>query len=233
MRISDSQIDQIHRMFDAIEPARQRPLYVVRAEGLADELRAASSDCLGFAIGGTRTFALAEAIGDQWQGPGDAVVLDGALIAAESLPGEFERAVLNTAVHEIAHVIPSLPPLPLPNAYAPTDGAKEFAARRIRDEMRARDTLPGADDDSHDWRFYRRCLHAWFRAITAGFDVPLRGLFGVRLGATDAAHYLPLLMAEVDKMRNEDFATIEQTPPPRRFMALWECDVAEMRGFAQ
>ena len=75
----------------------------------------------------------------------------------------------------------------------------------------------------HDHQFIRRVLHVWFRAISAGWDVPIYRLFGPDCESfLQPPHYLASLMTELTAMQSATFVAIEAVSPPLAFSRLWE-----------
>jgi hypothetical protein len=174
-------------------------------------------------LDGAKVCAFADQI-PGWQGIGNLIVLDGEAIRNESQPGQFERCLLNTALHEAGHLTPTLPKLPpeLVNYDPPAEFQARALAKLKVDEP---EPEPGTPDDAHDWKFARRCCHLFFRACAAGYNVPLHRLFGWSSWQSPAEHYLPHVLHECIRMQGETFAAIEATEPPAGFVELWQADL--------
>jgi hypothetical protein len=196
-----------------------RPLYVVDAavfDGLPVD-----RDFLGIAIDQPYTnWQMADRI-DGWHGQGPIVALDFLMIAAVAV-SSIRRCTLNVLLHEVAHV---LPPVKLAEREPVRDEMLDKIQFAMLKCFNGPDPSP-LEDTCHDWRFARRCCHLYVRAAAAGYEIPIQNLFGGNnVYQTQAAHYLPLVLAEALRMRDLPFAAIEATDPPAAFLSLWQADL--------
>lgn len=204
---------------------RDRPLYIVDGSTLTDlAIGHHHHDCMGWAHSGIVTnYALRERIGVAWQGPGPIISLLPDAIQSE-WGADFRDGVLNTLLHELAHVLPPSPDIPQ------DDFADVFDVPTIREwqrkkwtEAQARpDPTPGAADDPHGSQFIRIVTHLWARSTLAGWNISSCNLYGGDCWyLSQPPHFVAALLKEICEMRNAPFAEIIATDPPADFLALW------------
>jgi hypothetical protein len=228
--IEQSLLDTGRQLLLTIAPElRQRPLYVVNIrdfDGLPGR-----RDCLGWALDRSITeWNYAEKLGNRWQGPGPVIALDGRAIAEEARPGQFERCVQNVLIHEAAHVLP--PPQPMQDL-SESPSLKAFQRAMLEHKANMPEPEPGSPRDPHDWKFARRCCHLFVRACAADYDIPVYRLLGSNLWQSGAEHYLPYVLPEAIRMRDQPFSVIDSELPPAGLMELWRADLCRYHQFSE
>jgi hypothetical protein len=217
-------LNECHTLALAIAPelAAEMPLYVVDTDQLCEEICAG---CLGWATAGLRSLGLADDL-PGWQGPGNVIALDCTAILDHVGPDLFDRFTRNVCIHEAAHLLPALKPVPMPRDFELSSGVKEAALKRLKAGLDGPDQPPGEPGDPHDSRFIRRCCHLFYRACAAGYDVLMPQLFGpFHLWLSRPEFYLAVLLPECIRMHDQSFGTIENEPAPQALMDLWQSDL--------
>lgn len=219
---------EAHELALATAPElRARPLYVIDATQLGAD--APCKDCYGFALPSSIPLQVIDAVGPAWRGPGPVIALDLRLMEAAAPPGDFETAALSVLLHEVAHILPAAPV----STWSDFPEMRALHAEAIQAARDAPEPTPGSPDDCHDWRFIRRYLHLWHRAVAAGSPVGLRYGWLNRLGVCGPTAYEPLLGPEVEAMAGRTFAEIELAPPPPELLRLWADDLEFIAGLGE
>ncbi len=194
------------------------PLYVVDAEKTFDDLPE-SRGCLAwaFTMTGIEHIPFRERI-NEWTEPGPIIALcEGAI--RDEYGDDFDAGLRETMCHETAHVVPASPFVE--NA-ALADIPVETVRKHQLGKLATAATKPQYAQ-MHDHRFIRRVLHCWYRAISAGWSIPIYRLFG---GDTETycqpPHFLACLLPELTAMQSATFAEIEAATPPIAFTTMWE-----------
>jgi hypothetical protein len=142
---------------------------------------------------------------------------------------DFRRAMLEVALHEACHLLPAIPA----NLRTAQFGPKATAAIEAGHHQLVASPPAGVDvvlREDHGARFIRIAAHVWFRAVALGFVPAAHEMFaGWRYGLSHPFDYVEALEGEPLRMLHEDFATIERTPPPQRFVELWQHDLKALQ----
>lgn len=205
------------------------PLYIVDAADLVG-LPCDRPDCLGWALDDYLfDHNIGDRLGDRYRGPGPVIALfTDAIRESVSATGDFAQLVANVVVHEVAHIVPRREILEPGN----TNEVRQLQLARMTTCWNMADPEPGTADDRHDWRFIRRALHLLVRALEAGRDIPLGGLFNTANHFQSREEfYLAAVLSEALAMRGATFAEIEAVPAPTALMELWESDLNLYRRF--
>lgn len=159
----------------------------------------------------------------QFAGPPSGVITfctDAIRAAAEN----FNRCLLEIALHEICHLLPA----PTEIERAAKFGPRMTAAIEEGHRQLVESPPAGIDEvlkEDHADRFCRVAAHVWFRAAALGIIPAAHHMFaGWKYGLSHPHQYLEALGDEPLRLLHEDFATIEKTPQPAAFKALWEAD---------
>ena len=200
-----------------------RPLYVVDSHRFGT--RFLPSDCLGTAIPAAAVLSdFRQRLGSEWCGHGHLIVLFGDTIEAAYRPEYFRAGLLQTFVHELAHIAH----LPVGQRVAdPSPITVDADTRRVERAYLARcieTTEPAqtSDDCPHGWRFLRRVCHLWYRAVIAGWSIEPHGVLGSAFGfGPQLPHWVCALIPELTAMTQAKFAAIEASEPPPGFMSMW------------
>jgi hypothetical protein len=200
--------------------------YIVDAAELPMSVN--SQGCLGWAIGSCASFALADVLADKWVGPRPTIVLDVEQIAGQAAcPQAVDGCLKNVCLHEWGHLLPAKPRLAAVFDQRPSVEGQQLELQRMADGLKLPSPAPGSPDDCHGPEFCRLCIHAYVRARLAGFDVPLRGLFGPWWLCE--SYYLELLLPEAVYLRDSKFSQIVATPAPAEFSKAWQTDLEHHR----
>lgn len=136
-----------------------------------------------------------------------------------------------TFLHELAHGVPVLP-APRPDYKA---SVLTLAFENQVFATFAKGEPPAERWAHHDHRFIRRALHLHARAVDAGWAVRFSslGAGGIKYALGSILEYREALGDEPWRLRSADFDTIEATPSPAAFAALWERDQRRYHEAAQ
>lgn len=164
-----------------------------------------------------------------YRGPGPVIALDVRDIAFNANPGKVDACLLATFLHELAHCLP----------YRTIDDAPRTSrAVQVHTEALERyysappEVASVTQDPHHDWRWIRRCGHLYWR-IKDDYLVYPSDILGYRERLSPLDHYLPLLSAECDRLRDATFDQIESTPPPHGLREYFAADLAFHQGSQQ
>jgi len=179
-------------------------------------------------------YNIRDAIGDDWQGPGNVITLFSDEIRDAAVnDASFRGCVLNVCLHEIAHLLPV-------QEVAASDDAERFDCPEVREYQLAKwvegnatpDPHPNAAENVHNAKFIRRTVHLLSRSLLAGWSVPSFNLFGGDVWfSCQPAHYLVTLLSELIEMRDKPFCEIESSEAPAAFIEQWEASVAFYETF--
>ena len=150
-----------------------------------------------------------------WSGQRHVICLDLERIASTAL--DVAAAALCVAIHEAGHATPYREPNQPSRSY-PADVLLQFTLERFEQSIT---DAPQDQHGSHAADFCRRTLHLWLRANFAGWQPDFVGLLAGGLGEGHERQLLAELVGEAYQLRQADFATIEQQPPPIGFTRLW------------
>lgn len=164
----------------------------------------------------------------KWRGRGVGIVVDATLLfACEPDDDDAQRAVIGSALHELAHWVDRLTPTSEP----PVDVYAAFRNARRPDAPRPGNDPPRQFSDSflaHAENFIRLCSHLWHRARHGGgYSLrPERLHFG---NAYPGLEYLPsppefidALWPELTALQDLPLRSLADIPAPKPFTDLWD-----------
>lgn len=136
----------------------------------------------------------------------------------------FDRAVLEVALHEICHLLPTTPEILRTAEFGPRMSASIEAGHH-----QLVTSPPGGADavlkEDHGSRFIRIAAHVWFRAMALGIVAAAHNMFaGWKWNLSHPYDYLEALEGEPLAMLHADFTEIQKAPVSDRFETLWEAD---------
>lgn len=222
--LSESQQRELSELAAEVCPELlAQPFYIVDTKQLAGTLWGAVSEVYGFAVGapGNPNFCptIAEALAENYIGPGPLVALDTQGISRDCKPGRYNSGLRSVFLHECAHLLPAYPvdevPRDLPRAREVHQGkvaAAVASPRKVKVD---------APKDPHNLRFVRIAAHLFHRAAAGGYEVGCDALLSAA-SPWRCGQFIDSLADEAERFAKWEFSYIHQLPLPEAFYACWQ-----------
>lgn len=206
-------ISQCRQFAEQVIPElRGSTYYILDSDALQNDPGLTRDEVAGWAAPASAvTAVLPQYLGDEWIGPGPAIFLNQRWIRNHAFPGHYERAVLSVFTHELGHWdFPLTTPAPCPPSVTEPLGRWQLShANYCLDPANIKKP---ADDEGHDWKWIRRTCHLYVRAAFHGYSLPHLRLLHSGYCEFAAQEYLPQLLEEALRMRDEPMAAINELP---------------------
>ncbi|WP_428305840.1 hypothetical protein [Lacipirellula sp.] len=222
-------LEKCRRFADQVIPELQgTTYYILDSDALNNESAYTHDELVGWAAQAANVSELLPRyLGADWRGPGPAIFLNLTWLRRHAYPGQFERAVLGVEVHELGHLAF---PLRMPGERTPrvASAIAELQDAVVRYSLNPVNLAKPANDEGHDWKWIRRTCHLYVRAAFRGYSLPHLRL--LHSGYCDFASqdYLPQLLEEALRMREEPMEAIDALPPLQWLVEQYEADVERL-----
>lgn len=210
---------------ELIPELRGAVFYVLDSDDLHNDPRFTHDALAGWAVQAPNVSELLpNYLGDNWQGPGPAVFLNLRWLRLHAYPGYFEQAVLTVFTHELGHVEF---PLWMPRDHSPrvAQALGQLQLAALTHSVSLANVPTPAADTAHDWKWIRRTIHLYVRAAANGHVFGIDRLLHSGDCQFDARKYVPILLTEALRMKDEPMAAVNDLPADAWLVDTYNFDV--------